>query len=234
MKLITTNNVIFKQLQIVAFLAIALFSTINLTAQSAVELKPLKGDALFIGVENPVQVTAPGVASDKIYVASDEVEIEKMEDGVFNIRAKQPGNVTLLVHGEGIQTKTFVLEVKQIPDPMKKQPDPVAVLQLPNGQIKRDGEITATEFMQALGVGFVQDAKFGNNYFEVVSFNVVRVPKVGDPTEAPSKAKLFGDKAKSLVIGAQSGDQFYFEDVMAISPSDAEPRKINSLVFHIK
>ncbi|MCC6723233.1 MAG: hypothetical protein IT258_01895 [Saprospiraceae bacterium] len=233
MKSINTSKGIFSALQTVTFLAISFFSTLSLQAQE-VSLKILKSDNLWLGVENLVQVSVPGIPSEKIFIGSDGVNIEKLDDGIFKLGFRYHGKTTLTVHGEGFKYKNFDFDVKRLPDPIGKLPDPVAALQLPNGQIKRDGEITATEFRQALGVGFVQDSKYGNNYFEIVSFNLVRVPKVGDPSEAPNTAKVFGDKSKSLVFEAQSGDRFYFEEVMAIMPGDAEPRKINSLVFHIK
>lgn len=194
----------------------------------------MKSDALFVGVENQVQVTVPGISSDKIYIGSDQVEIDKLEDGIFNIRAKHAGKVTLTVHGEGFQYKNFDVEVKQLPDPMKSVKDPIAALRLANGQIIRDGEVTASDFQKAMGVGFVKDALTGKNKFEVVSFSVVWVRKDNDPAEVPCKSANFSEKAKALVNSAKSGDSFYIENVMVKTPNETEPRKVNSLVFRIK
>lgn len=220
-------------LQTVVFLAIALFPITSSFAQE-VSLKVLKSEDMFLGVENLVQVSVPGIPNEKIFIGSDGVDIEKLDNGIFKLGFHYPGKTTLTVHGEGFQYKNFDVEVKRIPDPMNNLADPVAGLQLANGQIMRDGEISASDFQKAMGVGFVKDALTGNTKFEVVSFSVVWVRKDTDPAEVPCKSANFSERAKALVNAAQTGDSFYFENVMVKAPNETEPRKVNSLVFRIK
>ncbi|GEM_PF-3001156 len=234
MKFIVPIKGFFASLQTVVLLAILLFSQQYSTAQNVVSLTPRNGDALFLGVDNPVQVTVAGIPSDNIFIGSDQVDIEKLDNGIFNIRASTPGKVTLTVHGEGFQYKNFDLEVKQIPDPMKKLGDPVAALKMQNGLLKTDGDITAAEFKQAVGLGafipkFVGDAPVG-----IVSYNMVYVPKVGDPVEIPLASANFNEKALGLVALASAGDRYYFQMVNASMIGEAQPKPVNSLVFKIK
>ncbi len=233
MKLINIKKAPFSSLQTVAFLAIVLFSGSILKAQE-VSLRSLKSDKMYIGVENQVQVTVPGIPSEKIFIGSDGVDIEKLEDGKFNLRFHYPGKATLTVHGEGFQYKNFDFEVQRMPDPLNRLPDPIAALQLANGQIKRDGEVTVSEFQNAVGLGFVDTDVNGKNQFEVVSFSLVWVRRETDPAEAPCKSGKFSEKAKSLANVAQTGDRFYFENVMVKATNETELREVNSLVFHIK
>jgi len=223
----------FGSLKTVVFLAIALFFASKTQAQN-VTLTPRNGNALYVGVENPIQVTVPGIPSENIYVASDGIEIERLDNGVFNIRVDQPGKVVLTVHGEGFQYKNFELEAKLLPDPLKKVSDPVAALRMSNGLLKKDGEMTAAEFKQSVGLGaFLPEVK-GEAPVGIVSYNLVYVPKVGDPIEVVLRSAEFNDLAKSLVAKASSGDKFYFEKVMGSVAGEKDSREINSLVFKIK
>lgn len=223
----------FHSLKTVAFLAFSLFFSQQIQAQD-IKLTPRNGNALYIGVENPVQVTVPGVPSDNIYVASDGIEIERLGSGLFNIRVDQPGKVVLTVHGEGFQYKNFEMEAKELPDPMKKHLDPVAALKMQNGLLKMDGEMTPAEFKQAVGLGAYLPNQVGDAPVGIVSYNFVYAPKVGDPIEVPMKTADFSDAAKGLVAKASSGDRYYFQMVNASIIGVAEARAVNSLVFHIK
>lgn len=228
-----TFNRYFTPLRTVVLLAFALIFAQQIQAQD-VKLTPRNGNALYVGVENPVQVSVPGVPSENIYVASDGISIEKLDNGLFSIRVDQPGKVTLTVHGEGFQYKNFDFEVKALPDPMKKTPDPVAALKMSNGLLKMDSEMTAAEFKQAVGLGAYLPNTVGTAPVGIVSYNFVYVPKVGDPIEVAVKTADFNDRAKGLLEKASSGDRYYFQTVNASVIGEAEGRQVNSLVFHIK
>lgn len=228
-----TFNCYFTPLRTVVLLAFALIFAQQIQAQD-VKLTPRNGNALYVGVENPVQVSVPGVPSENIYVASDGISIEKLDNGLFSIRVDQPGKVTLTVHGEGFQYKNFDFEVKALPDPMKKTPDPVAALKMSNGLLKMDSEMTAAEFKQAVGLGAYLPNTVGTAPVGIVSYNFVYVPKVGDPIEVAVKTADFNDRAKGLLEKATSGDRYYFHTVNASVIGEAEGRQVNSLVFHIK
>jgi GldM C-terminal domain len=233
MKSININKILFSSFQTVAFLAIVLFSSTVLNAQE-VSLRLLKGDALFIGVENLVQVTVPGIPSENIYIGSDGVDIEKMDNGIFKLGLHYPGKTTLTVHGEGFKYKNFDFEVKRIPDPLTKLPDPVASMRFSDGTFKTDGELTAMEFKKAVGLScLVLDNTIIPDY-GIASYSIVRVPSGGDPAEVFLHSADFNYLAKSLVAAAAPGDTYYVEKVMATVKSETEPRQVNSLVFHIK
>jgi GldM C-terminal domain len=226
MKFINIKKVLLQGVQIVAFLAIALFSSTTLNAQE-VSLKVLKSDNMFIGVENLVQVSVPGIPSEKIFIGSDGVDIEKLDDGIFKLGFHYPGKTTLTVHGEGFKYKNFDFEVKRIPDPL-------AALTFEDGLVLTNGEMTPEEFKKAFGLGLDAGGYKGELSIEIVSYNLVRVPKEGDPSEVPVKSANFNEMAKSLVNSAISGDRFYFEQVMAKVDGTQNLRQMNSLVFHIK
>ncbi len=233
MKLAPTFCHYFGSLRTVILLAFALIFAQQIQAQD-VKITPRNGNALYIGVENPVQVSVPGIPSENIYVASDGIEIERLDNGLFNIRVDQPGKVTLTVHGDGFQYKNFDFEVKELPDPMKKHLAPMAALKMQNGLLKMDGDMTPAEFKQATGLGAFLPNQVGDAPVGIMSYNFVYVPKVGDPIEVAMRTAEFNDMAKGLLDKAASGDRYYFQMVNASIIGVAEGRPVNSLVFHIK
>ncbi|MCF8245950.1 MAG: hypothetical protein K9J37_11800 [Saprospiraceae bacterium] len=214
-------------LKTVVFLAILYFLPIITHAQRAISLTPEKSDALYIGVESPVQVKVEGISPDKVYLASDGIDIQNLGDGLYTVRAEHPGKVTFTVHGEGFDYKNFDLEVKRIPDPM-------AALKFDNGTLITFGEMTAEEFKKAVGIGFETGGYKGKIQIDITSYNLVRVPKEGDPVEVPNNAADFNKKAQSLINAAAPGDKYYFEEVMADVEGTENLRKMNNLVFQIK
>jgi hypothetical protein len=94
--------------------------------------------------------------------------------------------------------------------------------------------MTPAEFREAAGLGvYVANAK-GDAAAGIASYNLVYVPKVGDPVEVAVRTAELNDLAKSLVAKASSGDKFYFEKVMGSVAGEQDAREINSLVFRIK
>ncbi|MBK9015921.1 MAG: hypothetical protein IPM82_18695 [Saprospiraceae bacterium] len=197
------------------------------TAQHSITLTPQKGDALYIGVDNPILVKVEGIADDQVYLASDGVEIENQGNGLYNVLVSNPGKATFTVHGEGFQYKNFDVEVKRIADPL-------AALKLENGEVKKDGALTAAAFKMATGVGFETDGYQGQLQLEIVTYTILRVPKQGDVIEVLNTGANLSKKAIELVKMATPGDTFYFENVQANVTGANEPRKMNSLVFKIK
>ena len=223
----STRNSIFSGLQSIALLAILYFLPNVTTAQHSITLTPQKGDALYIGVDNPILVKVEGIADDQVYLASDGIDIENLGKGLYNIRVVHPGKATFTVHGEGFQYKNFDLEVKRILDPL-------AALKFENGLVLTAGEMTPAEFKKAVGVGFETGGFKGVITIDIASYNLIRVPKQGDVLEVPVNAANFNERAKSLINMATSGDRFYFDQVMADVEGTENMRKMNSLVFTIK
>lgn len=226
MTFIPTQKGFLGSLQTVALLAILYFLPNVLMAQR-ITLIPQKGDALFIGVDNPVLVKVEGIADDKVYLASDGIEIENKGNGLYNVLVSNPGKVTFTVHGEGFQYKNFDVEVTRIADPF-------ASLKLESGEVKSYGAIDVDTFKKAVGLGFDTAGYNGALQIEIASFNIIRVPKRGDVVEVPNTGADFTKKAKELVKTATAGDTFYFQDVQAKVAGATELRTMNSLVFQVK
>ena len=192
--------------------------------ERSVAISADKMNVFYIGVKNPISVSAAGVSSNdlRVNIAGGGGKMSKTGSNSWDIEVTQPTmDCKINVSGGGMNaSKQF--RVKRIPDPIAR---------LGN---KADGSMGNGEFKAQQGLiawldNFDFDAKCN-----IQGFNLVKVAKRSDPVEVTNSSGRFASKAANLVRSAKPGDTFYFENVKARCPGDKAGRKINSLVFRIK
>lgn len=192
--------------------------------ERSVAISADKMNVFYIGVDNPISVSAAGVSSNdlKVGISGGGGTMKKVGSNTWNVTVNKPtDDCKVNVSGGGMNaSKQF--RVKRIPDPIAR---------LGN---KADGSMGNGEFKVQRGLiawldNFDFDAKC-----DIQGFNLVKVAKRSDPVEKTNRGGSFGDEAQRLVSSAKPGDTYYFENVKARCPGDVAGRKINSLVFRIK
>ena len=182
-----------------------------------------KMNVFYIGVDNPISVSAAGVNSNdlKVSLSGGGGSLKKTGTNSWMAVVSNPGECKVNVKaGPLSDSKTF--RIKRIPDPTARL-----------GK-KEDGSMGNGEFKAQQGLiawldNFDFDAKC-----RIQGFTMVRVPKREDPIESINPSGTFNSKSKRLTKAAKPGDTFFFRDVKARCPGDKAGRKINSLVFNIK
>lgn len=183
-----------------------------------------KMNVFYIGVDNPVSVTAAGIPSAQMQVSATGSGIKMTKAGGpdYNVTVSTPGTSTITVSGGGLQPTPFEFRVKRIPDPVARL-----------GNVK-DKNIANGVFKAQRGIV----AHLDNFDFEarcnIMGFQLVRIAKRQDPEIALNQGGSFGGDAAGLVNKAKPGDKFFVENVKAKCPGDAAGRSINDLVFNIK
>lgn len=184
-----------------------------------------KMNVFYIGVDNPVSVSAAGISSNelRVSIAGGGGVISSTGGGSkYNVRVETPtDDCRVNVSGGGL-SDSKLFRVKRIPDP---------VARLGN---KEDGAMGNGEFKAQPGLiawldNFDFDAKC-----DIQGFKLVRVPKRQDPVEVLNGGSRYSEDSKRIVELAKPGDTYYFFDVRARCPGDKAARKINSLIFNIK
>lgn len=193
--------------------------------ERSVSVSATKMNVFYMGVENPVSVSAAGVPSNQVNVSmSGGGSISRRGDGTFAVTVNSPTRkdefVYVNVTAPGLSAKS--------PFRVKRIPDPVAKLSSSMGGVMGSGEFKAQRGLFAVLENFDFDARC-----EIVGYRVVRVPRRQDPMPAANRGGPFGGEAKGVVDQAKAGDTYYFEDVKAKCPGDASTREINQLVFKI-
>jgi gliding motility-associated protein GldM len=182
-----------------------------------------KMNVFYIGVDNPVSVSAAGISSNdlNVSVSGGGGNLRKTGSANYMVTVSKPGEARINVSGGGLRDSK-VFRVKRIPDP-------VARLSKSSGGAMGNGEFKAQG-----GVGAFLDNFDFDATCQIQGFNLVYVAARQDPVEVVNAGARYNAQARRLVQKAKPGDIYYFDDVKARCPGDNVGRPINSMVFKIK
>jgi len=193
--------------------------------QRSVAVSLDKMNVFYIGVDNPISVSAAGVSSNDVKVVGNGggISVSPNGGGKYTVRVTNPGEATLTVSGGGA-SQTFNYRVKRIPDPT-----PLLGAQH-RSKAMGNGEFKAQSGIAAVLENFDFEAKC-----EVVGFEATYLKKRQDPSpEIPNVGPRFNEKVLSFVRAAGPGDQYFFDNIKARCPGDAQPRNLGGLAFKIR
>lgn len=187
-----------------------------------------KMNVFYIGVENPITVSAAGYSLQDISVAIDGATVNPNSAagiGHYNVTATKPGKVMANINAK---TAEGVKRVGGMEIRVKSIPDPVAEI---GG--KPDGTISSSQLKAQIGiVAALKNFDFDVR-FQVISYEMSLLPKRGE-LQGPFKAdNAYLNKSKDIVDAikrCKPGDRVYFEDIKARGP-DGRTRKLNTISF---
>ncbi len=194
----------------------------------SVAVAATKMNVFYVGVDNPVLVSAAGVSSNALQVSCSGGGCNKSGGSKtkFNVKVSQPGQIAkITVSGGGLTPTSFDFRVKRIPDP-------VAIVG--GGPTKKGGVMRTGEFRAQSGVAAILEDFDFDARCKIQSFEMTRVPARQDPITERNNGGRYTGRVKTLVGMAKAGDIFYFDNVKAFCPGDKAGRKIGGLVFKIK
>lgn len=194
--------------------------------QRSVAVSLDKMNVFYIGVDNPISVSAAGVSSNEVKVSGSGggISLSPSGGGKYVVKVTTPGEATLTVSGGGA-SQTFQYRVKRIPDPSPRlggNPKNKGG-QMGNGEFKAQGGIAA------LLENFDFDAKC-----DVVGFEVTYLPKRQDPITAQNSGARWNSQVQDYISKAKPGDSYFFDDVKCKCPGDVAARNIGGLAYKIK
>ena len=195
--------------------------------ERSVAISPTKMNVFYIGVDNPVDISAAGSSSNSIVASMSgegDGKIKRATDGSYIVNVKTPTKrneyAKINVSAEGLNTsKNF--RVKRIPDPIPK---------LSN---RKSGVMSSGEFKLQKGVFPVLENFDFEAECEIEEFKLVRVPKRGDATVVFNNGGRYSTESKGLVSKARASDKFYFENIKCRCPGDVRSRDLGVMVFKI-
>jgi gliding motility-associated protein GldM len=190
--------------------------------QRSVAVQLDKMNVFYIGVDNPISVSAAGVSSNDVKVSATGVTATSTGGGKFTVRATTPGEATLTVSGGGASS-TFKFRVKRIPDPT-----PMLGAKHKGGSMG-NGEFKAQSGIAAVLENFDFEAKC-----DVTGFEVTYLPKRQDPVVRQNAGVRFGSDVMDMVNKAKPGDAYFFDNIKCKCPGDVAARNLGGLAFKIK
>ena len=204
------------------------FKSQYMVARPAAAVSPDKMNVFYIGVDNPVTISAAGVAPSDLTpsISGGGGTITKgPKPGQYIVRVTQqtPATITVnaKINGTNSNQGSFPFRVKRVPPP-------IAVF----ANKKGDDNITKGELTSTLGVlAKLENFDFELN-FEVVSFDVSMLMGSNVVTAHSSSNKISPEQ-KNILEHAKTGSKVYIETVIAKGP-DGLPVKIPGVNLKVK
>lgn len=190
--------------------------------QRSVAVQLDKMNVFYIGVENPISVSAAGVSSNDVKVAATGVNVSNKGGGHFIVTASTPGEAVLTVSAPGVSQR-FTYRVKRIPDPTPMLGAKHRSKAMANGEFKAQGGIAA------ILENFDFDAKC-----DIVGFEATYLPKRQDPISKQNSGARWNGDIQDMINKAKPGDAYFFDDIKCKCPGDAAARNLGGLAFKIR
>lgn len=181
-----------------------------------------KMNVLYIGVNNPLSVSAPGIPKDKLRVSISGGSVTG-SGGSFNARVSSPGKVNVTVSGEASPGKTQVLGSTEFR--VKRIPDPVPVFGGKSGGSTSSANLKAQDRVFAKLDNFEFDATFN-----VTRFNLIIIKPRQDPILLSTSGNELSGQMRAAMAGITPGTKVIFTSVMAVGP-DGSPRGLNDIII---
>ncbi len=196
--------------------------------QPAVSISPTKMNVFYIGVDNPVAITASGVPDNALRVVMTNGTIRKVGTGKYIVRPRSVDkNATKTRISVSAQVQGAARSLGSMKFRVLRIPDPYPVVGGKKGGVVAKSWLIAQTFVKAQLDNFVFDLKF-----PVVEFTVSATIK-GFTEEIKSKGATITPQQKSLIRQLKHGQKVYFENVKAKAP-DGSIRQIGSISFKLR
>lgn len=194
-------------------------------AQPNVVVSPSKMNVFYRGVENPVEISIPGISMDKLSVNVDGGgTIRKIGDSFEVIPGRgNECNVTVFAQIEGQRRNMGTRNFR-----VREVPDPTAAVRNITSRIVNKNELAASLAVEArMPMGFDFDLSF-----KITGFTVMAT--IGGFTQtAQSNSQLITDEQRQLIDRLRSGQTVNIIDVTAVGP-DGRVRNLNDIVYRIR
>lgn len=187
-----------------------------------------KMNVFYIGVDNPVTVSASGYNIEDVSLKFEDADVKlKPTDvkGKFNINVTKPNpkGVPFVIQGKdktGVvkDLEKGLIRVKRIPDPIAK----VAGY--------KGGNIPINIAKSALGpIADLENFDF-NVRFHIISFVFIYSPKQGASALFNINGTLFTNEVKDVMERSRPGDQWFLTEIKAKGP-DGSVRSLPSVAL---
>jgi gliding motility-associated protein GldM len=192
-------------------------------AQSSVVVSPSKMNVFYVGVDNPVEISVPGIPGNDVNATMSGGSIAKSGSS-YVVRCSKPGkamvNVSAKIDGSTKSMGSKEFRIKPVPDPV------ATVWDMEGGQISA-AQLAAAKQVDAKMKNFDFDLKF-------VVTSYTASTKSGDYVidESVQGNRITSSVKGKILSKLKKGQKVYFEDITAIGP-DKKPRKLGIIMFKV-
>jgi gliding motility-associated protein GldM len=195
------------------------FETKFISAKPMAIVSPTKMNVFYIGVDNPVAISVPGVDPAKVkasIIDSPGATLQYNPKGESTVKVAQAGRCKISVTAEGADGRQSAMgaiefRIKRIPDPI-----PMVIGKKP-GSTLSIAEIKNAGGLTAVLENFDFEAKF-----TVLSYEV-STPSGGLDNRVANTGARFSPEAESRIINKlKGGSKLYFDDIVVQGPDGSK------------
>jgi len=201
------------------------FSTEYQVAAPSVSVSPTKMNVFYIGVDNPVEITAAGTPADKVSASMTSGSIRKVSGSNYVVRVKRPGKTKVNVSsgGRGLGSKEFRV---------KSLPNPITTIGAKSSSFFKGGNIPKSTLLALSGINATMENFEFDLRFNITQF-IVTCNIGGFDESAKARGRNFTGAQRGVIRKAKRNSRVIIEGVRAKGP-DGKTRKINDLVLKLK
>jgi gliding motility-associated protein GldM len=189
-----------------------------MVAKPSAVVSPDKMNVLYIGVPNPLSVSAPGVPKEAIKVSMSGGSVSG-SNGHYTANVTSPGVAKVTVLGDkGMVLGAMDFRVKRIPDPK-------AMFAGKSGGKTSAANIRAQDRLFAKLDNFEFDAKFN-----VTRFNLIIIKPRQDAITLTATGGELSGAMRSAMNGVTPGTTVVFQDIIAVGP-DGTQRGLDPIIL---
>ncbi len=184
-------------------------------AKPSAVVSPDKMNVLYIGVDNPLSVSAPGISREQLKVSISSGSISSISPGHYVAKVSTIGDAKISIAGElekgkgAVQLSSTLFRIKRIPDPIArfggKSSGAMAAVNM-----------RAQDRVFAILDNFEFDAKFTvtryTMYIQKPRQDFIIIKGTGNELNAQMKAAM---------AGVTPGTKVLFDDITAVGPDGA-------------
>jgi len=200
------------------------FESTYIVAEPNVVVSATKMNVFYVGVDNPVSVSAPGFTSDRVRATMTNGRLIKKGDTYIAKPKVAFRNSKVQVEAQFEDgwrpLRTVDFRVKPIPDPVAK------VAELGGGKIKKNLLLAQT------GVDAVMDQFDFDLTFKITGFTVSTIVK-GFTVDQASRSDMFTAEQIRMFKNLKRNQKLYIEDIKAVGP-DKVTRNLPTISFRIQ
>jgi gliding motility-associated protein GldM len=185
-------------------------------------VSPTKMNVFYIGVPNPVSISAPGIPKESLRVSMSGGSISG-SNGTYTVKVSSAGNATVNVsadiNGKTQSIGSQVFRIKRIPDPV------------PQFAGKTNGTLSSvaiksqsTVFAKLIGFDFEAS-------FSVTGFNLVIAKPRADVVVLRASGNDLTPAMRTAMNMVSPGTRVIFDNIQAVGP-DGSKRDIGSIVLN--
>ncbi|MFI5218506.1 MAG: gliding motility protein GldM [Bacteroidia bacterium] len=203
------------------------FTAEYVAAKPSTVISADKMNVLYIGVDNPMSISVPGVANDNVTASisgggGSLVRDPKLGGGHYIAKVSTQGecliSATAKMDGKNLPMGNMKYRVKRVPDPVAKCAN------------SKGGPINKNLLAAQPGIVSIMENFDFELYFKVKTFKMTMVRKGRDPIEIDSPSNLLTSQMKELINTSPIGTKVYFEYIRASGP-DGTTRSLSPLNF---